>query len=237
MDELDRMFRRLVQNIRNGYPEYLSRPFEVAEVYQSLIPYRHNRRELEIDTNQDYEVALCRLLAGERGYLSGDESMQESIRRELGSPNPNTAIFREFAASRVTLTQDARRRFEQSSGPSEAMASVAAAVGAGGRGEDLPPRPAPSRPPTPPPPAFISSGVTTPPHDFAAMAATTRSGSQGVIGGPCRYCGGALPDDRRAVFCPHCGQNLTIRRCPACNTELDNSWKFCIACGREVTEP
>ncbi|HJU73440.1 MAG TPA: hypothetical protein VJ717_06825, partial [Gemmatimonadaceae bacterium] len=96
MDELDRLFRRLVQNVRNGYPEYLSRPFEVSELYQTLIPYRHNRRELEIDTNQDYEMAICRLLSGERGYAGGDEAMQQALKEEIQSPNPNTGIFREF---------------------------------------------------------------------------------------------------------------------------------------------
>src|SRR5919206_3242622 len=113
MDDLDRMFRRLVQNIRNGYPEYLAHPFEVSELYQHLIPYRHNRRELRIDTNQDYEVALCRLLTGERGYLVVDDAMRDRIRRELSMPNPNTAIFREFAAARVSLAQDAQRRYEE----------------------------------------------------------------------------------------------------------------------------
>src|ERR671938_186821 len=113
MDDLDRMFRRLVQNIRNGYPEYLAHPFEVSELYQHLIPYRHNRRELAIDTNQDYEVALCRLLSGERGYLVVDEVVRDALRRELSTPNPNTAIFREFAAARVSLAQDAQRRYEE----------------------------------------------------------------------------------------------------------------------------
>ena len=44
MDELDRMYRRLVQNLRTGFPDLLGRPFEVAELYTTLIPYRHNRR-------------------------------------------------------------------------------------------------------------------------------------------------------------------------------------------------
>ncbi len=78
MDDLDRMFRRLVQNIRNGYPEYLSQPFEVSELFQSLIPYRHNRKELEIDTNEDYEIALCQMLAGERQLMMGDDVMRET---------------------------------------------------------------------------------------------------------------------------------------------------------------
>jgi hypothetical protein len=53
-------------------------------------------------------------------------------------------------------------------------------------------------------------------------------------GGHCRYCGGELPEGRRLTFCPHCGQNLTIIQCPACSTELEVGWRYCIACGREV---
>src|SRR5919201_5869086 len=132
MDDLDRMFRRLVQNIRNGYPEYLAHPFEVSELYQHLIPYRHNRRELAIDTNQDYEAALCRLLSGERGYLVVDDAMRDTIRRELSAPNPNTAIFREFAAARVSLAQDAQRRYEELGEDAESKTSSAGAPAAVG---------------------------------------------------------------------------------------------------------
>src|SRR5918911_739917 len=119
MDDLDRMFRRLVQDIRNGYPESLALPFGVSELYQPLPPYRHNRRELAIDTNQDYEVALCRLLSGERGYLVVDDAMRDTIRHELAAPNPNTAIFREFAAARVSLAPDAQRRDQEARGEEE----------------------------------------------------------------------------------------------------------------------
>ena len=111
MDDLDRLVRRLVQNVRNSHPQYLSQPVEVSELYQTLIPYRHNRTELEIETNQDYEAALCQLLSGERGYATGDPAMQEAMRKELSSPNPNTAVFRDYAAARVTLTSEAVRHF------------------------------------------------------------------------------------------------------------------------------
>lgn len=57
---------------------------------------------------------------------------------------------------------------------------------------------------------------------------------QQPAGGSCRYCSGALPEGRRIVFCPHCGQNLTIQHCPACSTELEMGWKFCTTCGRAV---
>lgn len=55
----------------------------------------------------------------------------------------------------------------------------------------------------------------------------------------CRYCGGRLPDGRKVTFCPHCGLDLTKRQCPACSTELDAGWRFCVTCGRgaEESEP
>ena len=65
MDEIDRLFRLLVETIRSQEPELLSRPFEVADLYQSLLPYRLHRRELALETNSDYEMALLRLLSNE----------------------------------------------------------------------------------------------------------------------------------------------------------------------------
>lgn len=48
----------------------------------------------------------------------------------------------------------------------------------------------------------------------------------------CRYCGGHFPVGRRMTYCPHCGLDLTKRQCPACSTELDCGWRFCVTCGR-----
>ncbi len=260
MDDLDRLFRRLVQNIRNGYPEYLTRPFEVSELVQNLVPYRHNRRELEIETNGDYELAICRLLMGERGYATVDDAVREAIRREVETPNPNTAIFREYAASRVTIAPDALRRFDALA--TGATASVAGASGSEpmratpvvnpypreSTGARAPAPPASSPPPptfTPPPPPAPRMPVAapTPPAQQAAQdrpgqttAPQPRQSTAAGSGG-CRYCGGALPQGRRVVFCPHCGQNLTIQRCPACASELELGWKYCITCGRGASAP
>jgi len=51
----------------------------------------------------------------------------------------------------------------------------------------------------------------------------------------CRYCAGVLPR-RPVTFCPHCGVDLTRQQCPACSTELEVGWKFCVTCGR-AAEP
>ncbi|NUQ94252.1 MAG: hypothetical protein HOQ26_15235 [Gemmatimonadaceae bacterium] len=68
------------------------------------------------------------------------------------------------------------------------------------------------------------------------MSAPPRSTTAEALGGHCRYCNGTLPAGRRLTYCPHCGQNLTVQHCPACNTELEVGWKFCTTCGRGVAE-
>ena len=94
MDELDRLYRLLVDNIKAQHPELLTRPFEVADVYQSILPYRLHRRALGMETNSDYEMTLLRLLSGERGYIIGDDEMQDAFRRELATTNPDPGAFR-----------------------------------------------------------------------------------------------------------------------------------------------
>ena len=112
MDDLDRMFRRLVSVIRAEHPTYLDQPFEVAELYQSIIPYRHHRRELGFETNQDYELTLMRLLAGARGYLKVDPRMQERLRQELSGSSPDSSVFRGFATTTVSLDPESVRWIE-----------------------------------------------------------------------------------------------------------------------------
>ena len=48
----------------------------------------------------------------------------------------------------------------------------------------------------------------------------------------CRFCGQPLPEGREVTFCPQCGQNLKVRRCPGCSAEMEMGWKFCVTCGR-----
>ena len=250
MDELDRLYRLLVDSIKAQHPELLTRPFEVADVYQSILPYRLHRRALGMETNSDYEMTLLRLLSGERGYIIGDDEMQEAFRRELTTPNPDPGAFRSYAQSHVALAADALRRLEQggAAAPSgtgrgmptpAATPTVAPRASAGHPFAPPPPPPAPARPPMPPAtpplppaaPAPMRSPVTNPSLQ-QTMGAPPRSTTAEALGGRCRYCSGALPAGRRLTYCPHCGQNLTVQRCPACNTELEVGWKFCTTCGR-----
>jgi hypothetical protein len=237
MDEIDRIFRLLVETIRSQEPELLARPFEVADLYQSLLPYRLHRRELALETNSDYEMAMLRLLSGERGYLVGDDEMQEALRRELATPNPDPGAFRAYAMSHVSIAADAVRRLDQVP-VRDAAPTSAASPAAPPRAAQPPAGPVAQRPSSPaasasPVIAPMRSSVSSPSLQNT-MAAPPRSTTAEALGGRCRYCSGALPQGRKLTYCPHCGQNLMVQHCPACNTELEVGWKFCTTCGRGV---
>jgi hypothetical protein len=234
MDELDRMFRRLVHNVRAGHPELLSRPFEVSAIHQHIIPYRLNRAELGIDSAEEYEVTLMRLLSGARGLLEGDPEMQAALQAELESPNPDLSIFRAWGTATVSIPAASVRALDTQSPPavriSQPMATRQAEMAGRATVEVTASSPSPAAVASPPSaPVVVPRAPAPPASKSAASPAPVHPAAHG-----CRYCGGELPDSRDAHFCPHCGQNLSVKQCPACSTELEIEWQFCITCGRQV---
>jgi predicted RNA-binding Zn-ribbon protein involved in translation (DUF1610 family) len=264
MDDLDRLYQRLLDAVREGAPHLRERRFRLGDIPQHLLPYRLHRRELGFESVQQYERALARLAAGERGYLSADASVHDAFRRAAADPDtPLDQLLRTFGDTPVALAPDSRHRadapvaptpsraappFDGSAPPPAVLApgppasagedaARSAAPGAGGgplvipvvraNGADLP---AASAPPAPTAAPRAAEPQTSP------MPFPVRPPAQ-VVGGSCPHCGRPLPTDRGVTFCPYCGENLTVRRCPACSTELEAGWRFCITCGREVDEP
>jgi hypothetical protein len=244
MDDLDRIFHRLVSNIRHRHSEYLTMPFTVQELYETLIPYRHHRRELGIETNQDYEIAVTRLLSGERDYLMTDPAMRDKLKAEIESPHMDPGAFREFATSKVSLAPEALRRIRAltASGDAEASAPATAAPGskpiASEREQGSTPTINATFPVASPPSATAPSAAAAPipPREASASAPAALTSMMNAAPVPegCRFCGGTLPEGRTVIYCPHCGNNLSISRCPACGSELEKGWKFCATCGRGV---
>lgn len=104
---LESFHRVLVEEITAKRPEYLKGPFTVAEIYQDLVPYPTHRDRIGVEMNGDYEDALIRMLAGEGGYLALEsEHALREIRSELQTSNPNTGVYREYAAVDVRLNPD-----------------------------------------------------------------------------------------------------------------------------------
>ena len=258
MDALDRTFRHLVLTIQARYPAYLAQPFEVAELYQNILPYRHHRRELGLDTNQNYELVLLQLLSGARDYLVVSDQMRERLARELASPSPDPGVFREFSTSQIALSPAGVRRVQSgsfgdaepalaaagrvSTEPAQRVAAqraqpvaTAAASAAPSAASATAPMPAAASRRAPSGPNATSS-VTTGPRNVGTPSAARGSNTfVPQAGEQCRYCNGVLPTGRRITFCPHCGQNLTVVNCHACGTELELGWKFCTTCGRPVS--
>jgi len=193
MDALDRMFQVMVQTIQSKQPALLVAPFTVGELHQQILPYRHFRRELALETNQEYELILMELLTGARGYLDVDERLRDELGKELMASSPEPSRVRDFADSHVAINAAALATMPSARASAEAQ-----------------------RTPT---------GIRTP----IGAAAIDPAGPR------CRYCGGALPMGRALHFCPNCGQNLQVKNCSACGAEVEDGWKFCVACGKAVS--
>jgi hypothetical protein len=120
---LGRFHDVLVEEIRARRPEYLTDSFTVAEIYQHLVPYASHRDRLGVEMNGDYEDVLLRLLAGQGGFLNLEsEPARDRLLTELESSNPDTSLYREFAAAYVRLVQDKVRTEDREAFGAEAVA-------------------------------------------------------------------------------------------------------------------
>src|SRR6185369_15370488 len=80
-----------------------------------IIPYRVHRTALRFDSNQDYEMALLRLLAGENGYIEVEPAdVAAALVREARSVHPNPGAFRAFGQARAKLSFRAVRQVLES---------------------------------------------------------------------------------------------------------------------------
>lgn len=244
MDELERMYRHLVRVLRTKFTPLLTQPFEVGELYQTILPYRLHRRELGLETNQDYEMVLMRLLAGTRGYLVVDDKMRDVLTAELASPNPDPGKVRAFADAHIALAPEILHRLETEgrasgvqgsidlttprspgTGPHRTGSGAFPVAGLSG-GASVAPLTGGS-----PAPAGPAASIEPPPAPRRAPRPVTIE-----AGETCMFCKGELPTGRAISFCPHCGQDLTVVHCPACGSELERGWKFCVTCGRGAVE-
>ena len=217
MDDLERLFRGLVDVLR---AQGLERPidtFEVSELYQSIIPYRKYKKALRFDASQDYEMAVLRLLAGEAGYASVEPvEVQQALLEETQSVNPNPAAFREFAAARVRLNQSAVQAVARSN---EAYAPPSTPEGQEDEefGDEQESKAA----------VFEPIAVETAPRPSVRPAIDEAS--------LCPHCREELPVQPQLIFCPFCGKRVRPVECPGCGSDIEPNWKFCITCGHSST--
>jgi double zinc ribbon protein len=211
--DLERFFRRIVSNLAAIDAGRLREPVPLAEIPLSIVPYRTNRRALQVDTSEEYEMVLLRLCAGEGGYIQTDpEEVRQKFEDEARSPNPDLEIIHRFEDVLLTMQPERVDRVLRRVSDDLERAPVAA----------------PSRPPL-----FdeteeiveeeiIEVEEEIVEEDFAPETE--------VVGSQCVYCGGALPD-RPVNFCPHCGQSQVAMVCPKCHADVQPGWRHCVNCG------
>lgn len=234
-DVLARFHGALVEEILARRPEYLHAPFTVAEIYQNLVPYGTHRDRIGVEMNGDYEDALLRLLAGEGGFLVLDsDPALRTLREELDSQNPNTGLYRDFAAVDVRLNP--ARTPAGGSGPSAEPASFGAEAAPVAMEDLAPEQGAPAAVEAPAPHEAGPEPVWDEPAPPSAVdpEPDVAPATQEEASTTCRWCRADLPARANLNFCPFCGTDVHVVPCPGCGEELDPEWRFCIACGTEV---
>lgn len=245
-DALDALFRRLVLAAQEAGA--VARPLDVAEVLDTFVPYRAARRDGLLDTNDDYLHCMMQLLAGERGYIFADDLLQDDLKNELAGINPDLGVLTTYRTAKVRIASTAAQRVMAGDTAIDLRPETPAAV-------------APAAPVTPPPPvattrASVPTAIPTAPRGVSPL--TNVPTARSVAAAPvepkvavpkstafafafaeaealdCPYCSQALPTAHTLKYCPHCGLNLRIRRCPGCSAEMEAEWKFCVTCGRSA---
>lgn len=104
MDELTRFARILMERLA-ARPEGVARPISVAEVRKAVLPYRAQRKALGLDSVEDYDTVLLRLIAEERGYVRTMPATSAALaREELGQSNPDLGVLDSIADSTIQVT-------------------------------------------------------------------------------------------------------------------------------------
>lgn len=230
-----RLHQLLVDALRERDPNASSLPVTVAEIYQELVPYRAVRERLGVELNADYEHALLRLLAGEDGLLRLEPaSARDELSQELASPNPYVGIYRKFAACDVWVQIDPAQPQDgalESAGEETATPATGLEVGSAGA-PNRPPQAASAPSPAPTVPGPQGGSTATPPVP-QRTSTLTAARQRTDAGDPpaCHFCSHPLPTGRAVRFCPYCGKDQRLRPCGRCGEALEQSWRYCIACG------
>lgn len=232
MTSLDPLFRLLVRTLSEQEPPRIHQPIAINELMDSLLPYRLVRRELGVDSAEDYETLLLRLCAGEGDFVQADPAAQTALLAELQKPIPDLAFLRVHGDTHLVLRTDPlmsalevhpERRYAPPLAADEMEAEAPV------ERQEAPTRQDDAWVPDP---VFEADASATTPRDPAIPAvppaALDRTQAR------CPFCGGLLPPRMVINFCPHCGMGQDVGTCRACGADMDVGWRYCVSCGEEA---
>ncbi len=240
MDDLDRLYFEFVEITRRERGTALTDPMTVLELHDELVPYRRVRDPADLRSNDDYEFALSRLLAGERGYVLSDGNMQDEVRAGLEETLPDIRRYRAFPDARVWLNPEkipppgdirfappevrdraewyaSRAAADPASVDSQVDEAVAADEGAGGaeRHEVLEPDDA----------TILEAYAETGPVEEAATYPGQSAQAQPVSEDT------ADNQDRVSATTPAMEAASALEICPNCSTDTPAGASYCPFCG------
>ena len=216
LTDLERFFHQLVRNLSATDPARLRRPLPLSDIRDTILPYRANRRALQLESSEDYELVLMQLCAGEGGFATTQPpDVRALFATELQSANPDLGILHLHENAVVTLEA---RRLADALDPKPELAFAPP-----GHVPDLLVDESPVSPLTdlkfreP-----LESGPASKPHPETSAI-------------HCSTCGEVLPGHRMVNFCPQCGSSQIRTGCPACGSEVETGWQHCVTCGAPLS--
>jgi len=211
--DLERFFRQIVRNLAATDPARLHRPLPLTELRESIVPYRANRRALELESSEDYELVLMRLCAGEGGFARTEPAeVRAEFEIEVGSSNPDLGIVHRHPNAVVSLES---RRLALALNPEQGLAFAPPGHSA--------------RPPVID--EAVAAAAPLPELASPVVSEADPTPARGHLIPQCGLCGRVLPTGRVVNFCPNCGASQGLGRCPACQSETEAGWRNCVSCG------
>lgn len=111
MTDLERFFERLVRNLAAIDLQRIKQPVPVLDIKTSIMPYRTNRRALGLESSEEYEELLVRLVAEEGGLVSTNPpEVAEWCSRQMSSLTPDLSGIPGQAAASITVSPQAVAR-------------------------------------------------------------------------------------------------------------------------------
>lgn len=232
MTSLDPFFRLLVRTLSEQVPPRIHRPIVINELMDSILPYRLVRRELGVDSAEEYETLLLRLCAGEGDFVQADPAAQAALLAELEKPLPDLAFLRVYGDTRIVLRTDPLLSAMEAH-PEKRYAPPGAEPGpeneqaTAGHEDDAGPDAWEADP-------VVELRAGAPPQSEPKPQPVTESADAGKPQVRCPFCGGILPPRMMINFCPHCGMGQDVGACRVCGADMDVGWRYCVSCGEDA---
>jgi hypothetical protein len=104
MSDLARFHRLLVTVLARTAPERFGTGCTIAEIRDTLLPYRLHRRALGVDSVEDYDALLLQLAAGDDALAEcEDTAVAKLLKMERSGSNPDLLILRTHGTARLLL--------------------------------------------------------------------------------------------------------------------------------------